>query len=59
MTTQTDPAQRVTQAQPAPPGTAHPDPVLAAKGWHASPHGAWVRTPHQCPQADREREAGG
>ena len=45
MTTQTDPAQRVTQAQPAPPGTPHPDPVLAGKGWHSSRHGIWTRQP--------------
>jgi hypothetical protein len=54
-TTKAEPAGRVTQAQPAPPGTPHPDPILAAKGWHASPHGIWVRGPQ--PEADRE--AGG
>jgi hypothetical protein len=55
MTAQTEPVQRVTQAQPAPPGTPHPDPILAAKGWHANHLGIWTRRP----QAVAEREAGG
>lgn len=53
MTTQTKNAQRVTQAQPAAPGIPHPDPVLAAKGWHANHLGVWVRK-----QPEIEREVG-
>jgi hypothetical protein len=54
MTAQTEPVQRVTQAQPAAPGAPHPDPVLAAKGWHANPRGIWVRSR----QPENDREAG-
>jgi hypothetical protein len=35
------------------PGTPHPDPVLAAKGWQASDHGTYVRRPRET-----QREAG-
>jgi hypothetical protein len=63
MTTQADPAQRVTQAQPAPPGTPHPDPILAARGWHASERGIWTRgaaaaLPHPETRREADREAG-
>jgi hypothetical protein len=59
---QTTRTERVTQAQPAAPGTAHPDPILAAKGWHANPRGIWTRRQEpQGPAAETiaDREAGG
>jgi len=41
------------------PGTMHPDPVLAGKGWHVSPDGPGVYVRRQdAAQADMEREAG-
>jgi hypothetical protein len=54
MPTKTEPVQRVTQAQPAPPGTRQPDPVLAAKGWHANHLGIWTRRREPGREADRE-----
>ena len=41
------------------PGSPHPDPVLAARGWEVSPHGAGVYIRSQAGvQPDRELEAG-
>jgi hypothetical protein len=41
------------------PGTPHPSPQLAAKGWEVSPHGAGVYIRRQADaHADRELEAG-
>jgi len=40
------------------PGSPHPDPVLAAKGWHVSPDGPGVYVRRQAESADMEREAG-
>ncbi len=38
------------------PGAPHPDPRLAARGWHACDHGIYVR--RDAVAAEREREAG-
>ena len=35
------------------PGSPHPNPVLAGKGWQASDHGTYIRRP-----AEMQREAG-
>ena len=44
------------------PGAVHPDPVLAARGWHVSEHGLYTRRPTTQPQPapgpDKELEAG-
>ena len=44
------------------PGAAHPDPFLAARGWHVSQHGTYTRRPTTQPQPahgpDKELEAG-
>jgi hypothetical protein len=44
------------------PGAAHPDPFLAARGWHVSQHGLYTRRPTPQPQPahgpDKELEAG-
>jgi hypothetical protein len=36
------------------PGAPHPDPVLAAKGWHVCRHGIYTRHPDGPPQAEPE-----
>jgi hypothetical protein len=59
---QTTRTERVTQAEAAAPGTPHPDPVLAARGWQASSRGVWTRgavaaIPHAETRA-ADREAG-
>ena len=38
------------------PGTPHPDPRLAARGWQACDHGIWTRHPER--EREPEREAG-
>jgi hypothetical protein len=38
------------------PGTPHPDPQLAARGWEVGAHGIYTRTGRR--QADHELEAG-
>jgi len=44
------------------PGAPHPDPFLAARGWHVSQHGLYTRRPTPQPQPahgpDKELEAG-
>lgn len=40
------------------PGTPHPDPFLADRGWEASRHGVWVRTGTRTAAPDIELEAG-
>jgi hypothetical protein len=41
------------------PGAPHPDPVLAARGWQACPHGDGVYIRHQAAaEAVADREAG-
>jgi hypothetical protein len=44
------------------PGAPHPDPFLAARGWHVGEHGLYARRPQPQPQAapgpDKELEAG-
>ena len=36
------------------PGTPHPDPALAAKGWHVCDHGIYTRHPDGPLQAEPE-----
>jgi hypothetical protein len=38
------------------PGAAHPDPVLASRGWHMNKHGIYTRRAEPEPQAPTERE---
>ena len=45
--------EQLASARDMTPGTLHPDPVLAAKGWQASDHGTYIRRP-----AEMQREAG-
>lgn len=42
------------------PGTPHPDPFLAERGWHVNEHGIYTRNPQPqaTPQSDKELEAG-
>jgi hypothetical protein len=42
------------------PGTHHPDPFLASRGWHMNEHGIYTRTrePQVPPQPHKELEAG-
>ena len=42
------------------PGAAHPDPFLAARGWHVNEHGIYSRTPEPqvAPRTEKELEAG-
>jgi Bacterial regulatory proteins, lacI family len=55
LTMTAEPARKGTEAAPE-PGTPHPDPRLAARGWHACEHGIWTRHPDG--QLEVEREAG-
>ena len=41
-----------------PPGSPHPDPGLAARGWHVCPEGPGYYVRHGQAEADTEREAG-
>ena len=50
-----DVRQRLTAQRDMTPGAPHPDPRLAASGWHASSHGTYVR---RVPERDPEMEAG-
>ena len=42
------------------PGSAHPDPFLASRGWHVNEHGLYARRagPAPLPPPERELEAG-
>ena len=41
------------------PGTLHPDPFLAARGWHVNEHGIYTRHAQpEPPPPERELEAG-
>ena len=42
------------------PGAPHPDPILAARGWHMNHHGIYIRRtePQPQPLLEREPEAG-
>jgi hypothetical protein len=42
------------------PGTPHPDPVLANRGWHVNEHGIYTRRPkpQAAPRPDKDLEAG-
>jgi hypothetical protein len=52
-----DAATTSRQAEAPPePWTPHPDPRLAARGWHACDHGIWTR--HADGRLETEREAG-
>jgi hypothetical protein len=42
------------------PGTPHPDPFLASRGWRVNEHGIYTRKPeqHAAPRPEKELEAG-
>jgi hypothetical protein len=49
--------ERDAELRPSPPGTPHPDPVLAARGWQTCEHGHGVYVRSE-PQRETDREAG-
>jgi hypothetical protein len=48
-------SRELNELLPAVPGTPHPDPFLAARGWQTCGHGIYVR---RDPQRETGREAG-